>query len=360
MSSDNEREIRERLGGALDTMTPSQAPVGAVIAKGRFIRIRRRASVVAGVAVVAALAVALPGFIGHDVAPPPPEQPGYHITVNPPAPKAPNGAIGSGTLNGKPWTIRLAHRQGMGLVSIGTGLGSNGPSQVDTSPEGDPVNLGDQSSGPKAELVGSVRHDVTYLVLTLPGGKELRLQPVRWHGHRYVAILVPTQVKFVSLTAYGRHGEISRAIPFDGSEFVKWLRPGQRGLARQTITVGSGVIGGQRWTERAYVGPWGRCFGGAGAGGDCEPGADVPGPGKVASMDSCGGGPGAFFLGAVARSVSYVRLRMSDTSVVQVRAVSVAGPRYIAFAVAPGLRFVSWTAYDSNSRQLGTGRGWRC
>ena len=70
MSTDHEREIRDRLGGALDTIAPPSPPVGAVLRQGRTIRMRRRA-VAAGLAVVVGLGIALPGLIGHVHAAPP-------------------------------------------------------------------------------------------------------------------------------------------------------------------------------------------------------------------------------------------------------------------------------------------------
>ena len=52
MSTDHEREIRDRLGGALDTIAPPSPPVGAVLRQGRAIRVRRRVAVAAGLAAV--------------------------------------------------------------------------------------------------------------------------------------------------------------------------------------------------------------------------------------------------------------------------------------------------------------------
>jgi len=90
MSSDNEREIRDRLGGALDTVTPASPPVSAVIRQGRNLRTRRRIGVAAGLAVVIGLGVALPGII-RQVSPQPAAPAHYRVTVSPPPP-APRSA----------------------------------------------------------------------------------------------------------------------------------------------------------------------------------------------------------------------------------------------------------------------------
>ena len=59
MSVNDEREIAERLGGALRASMPSPAPVGAVLRKGRAIRARRR--IAAGLTAAAAVAAVLAG-----------------------------------------------------------------------------------------------------------------------------------------------------------------------------------------------------------------------------------------------------------------------------------------------------------
>ena len=61
MSTDSEREIRDRLGEALGTITPPSPPVDVVLGQGRTIR-RLRVAVAAGLAAVVGLGVALPGL----------------------------------------------------------------------------------------------------------------------------------------------------------------------------------------------------------------------------------------------------------------------------------------------------------
>jgi len=61
MNSSDESDIRARLDGALATIVPGDAPVVPVIQRGRAIRMRRRAGLVAGVVVAAVLAAVVIG-----------------------------------------------------------------------------------------------------------------------------------------------------------------------------------------------------------------------------------------------------------------------------------------------------------
>ena len=61
MSSFDEQDVGQRVDGALATITSGPAPAAAIVARGRRIR-RRRGAARAGVAVVAALAVAIPVY----------------------------------------------------------------------------------------------------------------------------------------------------------------------------------------------------------------------------------------------------------------------------------------------------------
>ena len=70
MSIQDERELRERLGGVLYSIEPGPPPVALTMRRGKGIRMRRWISVAAGVAVLAAGAVALPGLLQGTPRPP--------------------------------------------------------------------------------------------------------------------------------------------------------------------------------------------------------------------------------------------------------------------------------------------------
>jgi hypothetical protein len=59
----DERELSERLGGVLDAITPSSAPVGAALRDGKLIRARRNVGITAALAVAAGFVVAMPALL---------------------------------------------------------------------------------------------------------------------------------------------------------------------------------------------------------------------------------------------------------------------------------------------------------
>lgn len=359
MSTDNEREIRDRLGVALDTIEPSLPPTGAVMRRGRSLRVRRRVGVAAGLAVVVALAATLPGVIGHR--PSPPENPPHHdkVTQNPPT-VTPRKLTFSGTINNKPWRLSLSYSHGRISTNGPDGFLADGP-----SPEtgGQPAVLDWGGDGTVTNMEGPVSRNVVRLVLRVPGWASLVLDPVRWRGHRWFGIALPARMHLKSLTAYSGSGEIAHAIPFGHNQFNIWLRPGQHGLARQTVRVGSGKFDGKRWSISGYAGPWGLCFHDTAGNGTClgDLGSRLSG-GELTTGISCSGGRGSgkFELAQAAASVGYLRVRLSDGTVKELPAVRLAGRRFYAFTMGAKERFASWAAYGPSGRRIGSGKGFTC
>jgi hypothetical protein len=352
MSTDSEREIRDCLGGALDTIEPGSAPVSAIIRRGKTIRIRRRAGIAVAAAAVIGLSATLPGLIRHPSSPP--QKPSYHLTENPPRIEG-QRLVFTGAINNRMWRFSL-HRTGAhGFMQTGpAGFNADGPSG---GADGDPANLDGFTEGQLAGAVGPVRNDVARLTLRLSNGTVFSLRPITWHGARWVGFVVPQRLRMGPLTAYSRRGsEIAHAIPF-GTDYVSWLRPGHRGMARQTVMIGSGTLDGQRWKETAYAGPWGICIQDAGNG-FCNPPSSTLAPGHLVGWRSCGGAPPELGVAQAATAVRQLRLSFSDGSVQRVPAVSIAGRRYFAFGIHAKLRFTGWTAYGAAGQRLGSGSGW--
>ena len=87
MSIQDEHELRDRLGGLLHGIEPGLPPVAGTMRRGKGIRMRRWISAAAGLAVVGAGALILPGLLqGHQAAPTVPSR--YSVTVQPPGPGA--------------------------------------------------------------------------------------------------------------------------------------------------------------------------------------------------------------------------------------------------------------------------------
>jgi hypothetical protein len=359
MNGDNERQLRDRLGGALDTITPVSPPVGAVIRQGRNIKTRRRIGVVAGLAVAVGLVAAAPSVIGQ-AKPQPAAPPHYQVTVNPQAKNAPAGLIASGTTDGRSWRVRLASDGRAGETAFAPDFPEFG---VGDETGGSPATFTGAGGGAGGNsllmLVAAVRADVSEITMRLPRGTVIDLHPVAFHGQRWIGVVLPWRLQIIKAVAYSGHREVAYAVPFGTSTFNLWLRPGQQGEARHTFLVGSGIVDGRRWSWQARTGPWGNCFQAA-AGGDsyCPDGSAVA-RGQVATVSTCSVHPG-FYTAGVAPAVRVLRFRMSDGSMRFAPAVSVLGLRFAAVKLGRGQRMVSWSAYGASGQRLGTGKGWSC
>src|SRR5260370_42633867 len=99
MSVQDEDEVRHRLGALLNDVEPGPAPVARVVRQGRGIRVRRWISVAAGLAVIAAGAVVIPGLLlGHTTVPSAPLH--YKVAVRQLAQRASRGVIAAGVTDG--------------------------------------------------------------------------------------------------------------------------------------------------------------------------------------------------------------------------------------------------------------------
>jgi hypothetical protein len=359
VSIHDERELRDRLGGVLDTITPSPAPVSATVRQGKMIKVRRWASAAAGLAAVAVLAVVGPGLLHRTQAPVGPAS--YHVTVNPPGPHAPAGLIASGTINGRRWRL-IASPPGAGNQCISGGTGNPCWANAPLPSAGkDPANFSSLGEGTVLYEYGAVRRDVTRLEVILGNGTVLTLHPVSLYGRRYVAFALPSRSAVTRIVAYSRHSELAFAVPFR-AVIVAWHQPGARLLPRSTFRIGSGVTNGTAWSEFAYVGPWGRCFEGAGGGSICVAEySSLLSPGQLTRnvLTSLGQGrPTAlYYVAAAAPSVDHVRVTLSDGRSIMVQAHEVLGQKFYTFAGHVGVKVLSWTAYDAQGVPLGTGHG---
>jgi hypothetical protein len=369
VSIDDQRDLYERLDGAVEAIAPRPAPVDGVMRRGRVIRWRRRAVAVAGVAVVAAGVVAVPSLrhAGSEK----PATSRYTVTVQPPGPDSPPGLIASGTVNGQHWTL-TAGRPGAG----GAGRGQQftvaagpvfGPDSVSSSapafapPATDPVSLlgliGGQSQA-QAQY-GTVAAGVSYVTVRLGNGIVLTLHPARVYGVRLVGFAIPLGAPVVSATAYSARGAIATAIPFSSggiSSFVTWLRPGQSGLARASVRVGSGTYLGKAWSARAYLGPWGACLVGQAGKGEASSCEEVTSVSRLGTgMWLWTGGVPAVAVGSAAPSVARIEVTSPDGKTTQVRPVAAGGARFFAFPFGQGPKHWKWTAYDGSGHAISSG-----
>jgi hypothetical protein len=364
VSIQDEGQLKVRLGSALDEIEPGPAPLAAVVRQGTGIRRRRQAAVAGGVAVVAAAAVLGPTVLRSELSAPPvaPAQ-HYNVTVSPPAQGAKPGEIATGSINGWHWQATLSGTGdkvgvifGTDFISIGSVSGAlaAGDFAAFDSTEGD---------ASRYAYVAPVATAVRYLTVRLADTETLTLWPQSWKGQRYVAMVLPGKLRVRWAAAYGAHGELGYAIPFNFGEsatFQSWLRPGQTGLPKATVRIGSGGTGRYRWTATAYVGPWGLCERvlepGGGIDGSCQPvGTRL----SEVVTGSFGGSVGTPEIGELRDDAGALVLTRSDGSQTVVDAVHVPGIPYglVAMIRPPQSGIRSWFALDAKDDHLGSGRG---
>jgi hypothetical protein len=366
VSIQEERELRERLGGLLDEVKPRQAPVIAAVRQGRGIRLRRRIGVGAGLAVLACGAALTPAVLHAVSSAPPPEAPGiphYSVTVNHLPGQARHGVIGSGTEDGHRWQVSLSGR-GTNLTAIGTGvtLLGIGPG----AGRGDqPVFDGGFGGSSVGQMALGVSPAVTDVRIILVGGKVLDLTPVRYGGYSWVGLELPAHVHPVRAEAFAGSRELSYSIPAPlGFGLDNWWLPGQEGPARFTRLIGSGTIDGQSWSETARIGPWGYCYQGS-TGEVCEDGLH-PSPsisrgalseltcGPIGDAGDAGPSGGIAAVGLDAREVE---LHLSGGGTERFPVVNVAGTQMFAFVYPKRQQVTGMTAFGARGQIVATATG---
>jgi hypothetical protein len=357
VSSFDGQDLGQAVGRALAAIT-APVPGPAIVAQGRRIRRQRRLVRAGAVAVVAALAVAIPGLVYTAVRGGPPGPAARHLTIAKLGPLARDGVIGSGTTDGRPWAVRLA---GPGPVATAAGLPATG--RLGTAPAGSaPVILHVAGSGAYRLLAGPVRPAVAYLTMRLSGGITYRLWPVAWHGHRYVGVVVPWNLPLARVTAYSRHGALAYAIPYPNlggfPRVVSWLRPGAAAPAVSSATVGTGFdarLNHYNWSVQVQVGPWGTCLldNQGYAGTWCHPGVSYPPNAVTLVMAGRSVNEAA---GITGRAVAYIQLRLRNGKTARLHVLHIGGQGFYALSVLTD-HVASWTAYTTTGHAIASGTG---
>jgi hypothetical protein len=362
VSIQDERELRDRLSGLLNGLDPSPAPVARVVRHGKRIRTRRWVSAAAGVAVIALGGAALSIRLTQPHVIVPAVRPHYKITVQPPGKHAPAGLIATGSINGNRWGAELSGSFNGPTVNFGGNINLFTVGGVTVS-RTDPANLAGGGDGHSYfGYAGPVSRSARYLTITLANRDVLRLIPVRWHGGSYVAVKLPQRLGITRLVAYERDGIVAYAIPFRSSSgfavMGRWLRPGQVGLARRTVTIGSGIASGQRWQAIASAGPWGVCVGtGTSPTANWTTFCDTLPQDLRHAVQPGLFGNGPTTIGLAQPDVSVVRIVMSDRTVHRIGVVHIDGYGYFAMANSKHPTMVSWTAFNAEGVKIASGSG---
>jgi hypothetical protein len=367
-------ELRERLDEALRAVNPGDPPVQEAIRRGKAIRTRRRAGVVAAVAAVAVLAGAGYPALTHRQAAPGPVTPAHKhvsVTVVPPGPRAHAGTIATGTIDGQSWQVYRDKPKANGapgqqcVAASGPAFGALTQPLQDCGAaqpvRSDPVDWqGLACDGYGQASFGAVRADVSYVLVKLSDGTELKLIPVKVYGLRYVAFASPASLSVASATAYLTDGQYLRAIPFNAQDglpiFGAWQSPGGPIPARVTAKIAAGSDVGQTWAVRASTGPWGTCFVQSGPNAGLLGCVEQTGPMGTRMLVFCGDSPG-MVAGSAAAGVRYLTITMTDGAALRVTPVAVGSQRYFAFYLDKGEQQVRrWTAYDAAGKRLSSGK----
>lgn len=371
MAADSATELRKRLHDVLDEISPSPAPVAAVLRRAKARRSARRALLTAGIAAGAAATVAavviLPGM-RHPA----------HPTAQPTTPAGGRVVIGHGIVGGRSWRVvvdpaddqlcagvdglkptcvslvKHAHRAGLAslsgaIVAVPGHYGSFGPPIWNS-------------------VFGTVRPDVTRLDVKLAGGRTIRLRPVAVAGYRWVGLIFPMGTDIARATAYAGQAELGYAVPFIGGElrpgtyFESWLRPGQPGPARRGPYIASGGSGGHSWNVLVLAGPWGYCVAlevpvTNGARQDCWAVGSLRSSSRVIMRWGTAPAVPRWIVGTARPAVAYLRLSLAGGRTARVRVTDVSGQRFYAMQIGPGPRVLRWGAFDAAGHRLYGGRG---
>jgi hypothetical protein len=372
VSLQDERELRERLTGLLDGVSPHPAPVASAVRRGMAIRIRRWVAAAAALAVIAVGATITPALL--HAHPPTPaigthhKAPHYRVTVLPLGTDARNGVIGQGITDRKYWKAILSTT---GIAAQGSGsslritatwpFGMSGGMGID-APTGDPAAAGVLSDGGPTLIYGTVSADVTRLAVGLTNGERLSLDLVRSGGLRWYGLVLPQNGGITRAVAYSGNRELGYSVPFDGTDLNAWWRPGQEVPARTIVKVGSGVVDRIRWQVIAEIGPWGYCYvyldGNVCLDGTLDPQrASAAKPVSLIQSDLLGTnvskGPSAVEVG-VATDVRRVKLTYSDGSSATFPAVAVGADRVVAYTIPKSASVIGSVEYGADGQVIGS------
>jgi hypothetical protein len=322
-----------------------------VLRRGRAVRGRRRSAVATGL-VVLGVGVALLSY--QQVRHPAPAAPSPRaVTVAAPHRNAHGDLVLSGTVNGRPWSATVDPSTGC-VPSFGSCPG-NFPAPVD------PLSLSSTSDsvGPD-NYIGTLRSDTARVEVVLRDGEHVSLLPVDVKGRRVVLFATPHAFGMDSITAFAPDGtEIGYSIPFNQpngmSMAVTWYLPGETPTQpRASGQVASGTVDGHSWSVDVMIGPFGVCFlsseTGSGTNVACSR-LDAPAPMSPSSSSGSVGGL-TWHYSAVDSRIGHIDVALSDGTTTRVTPTRMAGWSLATYVVAPNVRVVSTTSYDSEGHQL--------
>lgn len=320
-------------------------------------RAGRRVLVAAGVALVVAAAVVTPAVVHEVTRPVPPAKP-PKITVTQLGPRAANGVIAAGTVNGKRWQVRLTKKKNRTCWS--RRHRGWAPNSDCVEPVGYSLKHWYGYAAPGwiwtfwPAIFGPVKPDVARVTMRLSDGVVLNLRPVEAYGRHWIGIVLPRRLAPVKVVAYSRDAEIAHSVPFVGGnfggspdiEFLSWLPPGDDGPRRMTKVVRGGGL-----TFVLHAGPWGNVLVSESQRWSFPLGDHLSG-----ALEGGGGLPRTVPM-AFPWPAAYMKLVMSDGSTRRVPLVPVAGLGFAVIRAASKPSILRWGVFDRRGRRLSGGVG---
>jgi hypothetical protein len=221
MSSRSEQDLGERLGTALQTVTPSALPLSVIRDKGRAIRSRRRVAVAAAViAAVTALSAGIPAVLGSGH-PGLPAAGSAQVTVHPPGPGSPAGMIAGGMAGSMHWQAIVGQASG-GLIGYCVTVTATPPQCASAwyLTRASPASLTTVRARGESVTTGPVWGGVARVDVGLTDHTVLHLYPVPRYGLRWVAVVLPADLKIATVAVYSIQGEIAYTDPFHGGNTI--------------------------------------------------------------------------------------------------------------------------------------------
>jgi hypothetical protein len=347
-------DLRAELDAVLQDTEPGSPPVDAVMRRGRRLKSRRRLSALSAALVVGVLVAA-----GYATQKAPPKAPAH--TVSPPAGItvtpglwSDGGVIATGTTDGEPWQVTVTDPASRQCFSGTVGSASLGfICDVAYPANGVPLAWQLLSDGSHQALITGVAPDVRYVVLTV-AGQQLKLIPViADDGQRYVGLVGPADLTITTGYAYLADGQRQAITQFSP--------PGWTRADADSPPIGAAALGpveadGQGWTASAEEGSWGTCI----ATGDmlglvsCTTAAPLTTLAALGVAYASDGSPAVVY-GSAPPDAASLKVTLTDGGILHVPVTTVGNENLWAFAIAGGQVVMSWKAYSSAGKLLGTG-----
>lgn len=357
----NEETLEERMHRDLGRVQPGVVPLDALIGRGRAIKNRRRAGVLAGLAAAALLGVGGPVVLG-----------GGGSSAKPAA--GPTAVLASGTADGKAWRYTAGDPEAAstirceGYVYAYWGTESSGNCLGSMPLTTDPVSL--QGSGPAGAMyIARLRPDVDRITVTVSDGTVLTPDTAVIFGRRYAFFVLPVEKGVARLDAVSGGGNLlAYTLPYHqtGSpvQIEGWYAAGSQptqAAVKQTLFSGTSSEN-TPVTVDVDMGPFGVCYllspTSHSAGGDIGPGPDchalTPPAVTALGLTEYQYGDRELVYAEVNNEVDHVELTLSDRSTRRLLPIKVGGHSFVVTFLDPRVTLAGAKSFGAAGERAAT------